>query len=90
MMAAGTIVLAHNSGGPKLDIVVDHDGQQTGYLADSEDGYAEAMDLIVNMTEEARRDMRRGARNSVTRFSEDEFEKGLLDSVQPLFEEFSL
>ncbi|BAT98087.1 hypothetical protein VIGAN_09170300, partial [Vigna angularis var. angularis] len=32
-MAAGAIPIAHNSAGPKMDIVLDEDGQQTGFLA---------------------------------------------------------
>ncbi|KAJ8352599.1 hypothetical protein SKAU_G00240750 [Synaphobranchus kaupii] len=32
-MAAGAVILAHKSGGPKLDIVVPHDGHPTGFLA---------------------------------------------------------
>ncbi|EPQ14371.1 GDP-Man:Man(3)GlcNAc(2)-PP-Dol alpha-1,2-mannosyltransferase, partial [Myotis brandtii] len=33
-MAAGTIILAHNSGGPKLDIVIPYEGEVTGFLAE--------------------------------------------------------
>lgn len=83
-MAAGTVILAHKSGGPKLDIVVPHDGGATGFLADDEDSYAEAMERILNLTASARLDIRRRARQSVTRFSDQEFEASFLAAVEPL------
>uniref|UniRef100_A0AAR2LZW9 GDP-Man:Man(3)GlcNAc(2)-PP-Dol alpha-1,2-mannosyltransferase n=1 Tax=Pygocentrus nattereri TaxID=42514 RepID=A0AAR2LZW9_PYGNA len=83
-MAAGTVILAHKSGGPKLDIVVPHDGGPTGFLADDEDSYAEAMERILSLTPSARLDIRRRARQSVTRFSDHEFEASFLAAVEPL------
>lgn len=84
-MAAGTIILAHNSGGPKLDIVVPHEGQITGFLAESEDGYAETMAHILSLSAEKRLQIRRTARASVSRFSDQEFEVAFLSSVEKLF-----
>jgi glycosyltransferase involved in cell wall biosynthesis len=46
-MAAGTVVLAHKSGGPRLDIVVPYEGRQTGFLAEDEDDYADAIERIL-------------------------------------------
>lgn len=83
-MAAGTIILAHNSGGPKLDIVVPHQGEITGFLAESEEGYAETMAHILNMSEEKRLQIRSNARASVSRFSDQEFELAFLSSVENL------
>ncbi|KAG7463609.1 hypothetical protein MATL_G00178410 [Megalops atlanticus] len=83
-MAAGTIILAHKSGGPKLDIVVPHEGGQTGFLADDEDSYAEAMERILSMTPAARLEIRRNARASVARFSDQEFEASFLAAMEPL------
>ncbi|XP_057249668.1 uncharacterized protein LOC109136426 [Beta vulgaris subsp. vulgaris] len=46
-MAAGAIPIAHNSTGPKMDIVLEEEGQQTGFLETlklfdkPEDGYDE-------------------------------------------------
>uniref|UniRef100_A0A8C3W2X9 GDP-Man:Man(3)GlcNAc(2)-PP-Dol alpha-1,2-mannosyltransferase n=1 Tax=Catagonus wagneri TaxID=51154 RepID=A0A8C3W2X9_9CETA len=85
-MAAGTIVLAHNSGGPKLDIVVAHEGERTGFLADSEEGYAETMVHILSMSAEERLRIRNSARASVSRFSDQEFEVTFLLSVEELFQ----
>ncbi|TYH38482.1 hypothetical protein ES332_D12G112000v1 [Gossypium tomentosum] len=42
-MAAGAIPIAHNSAGPKMDIVLDEDGQQTGFLAQNVEEYADAV-----------------------------------------------
>ncbi|XP_072253508.1 GDP-Man:Man(3)GlcNAc(2)-PP-Dol alpha-1,2-mannosyltransferase-like [Leuresthes tenuis] len=83
-MAAGTIVLAHKSGGPKLDIVVPHQGSQTGFLADSEDSYAAAMETILTLSPSARLEIRRNARESVGRFSDQEFETCFLDATESL------
>lgn len=86
-MAAGTIVLAHKSGGPKLDIVVPHEGRQTGFLADSEDSYAAAMETILALAPSARLEMRRAARKSVGRFSDQEFEACFLSAMESLMSE---
>lgn len=83
-MAAGTIVLAHKSGGPKLDIVVPYEDGQTGFLADSEDGYAAAMETILSLSPAARLEIRRSARRSVERFSDQEFEACFLGATEPL------
>ncbi|EPY84883.1 hypothetical protein CB1_000435010 [Camelus ferus] len=85
-MAAGTIVLAHNSGGPKLDIVIPHEGERTGFLAESEEGYAETMAQVLSMSAEKRLQIRNNARASVSRFSDQEFEVTFLSSVEKLFQ----
>ncbi|XP_070832236.1 GDP-Man:Man(3)GlcNAc(2)-PP-Dol alpha-1,2-mannosyltransferase-like [Chaetodon trifascialis] len=83
-MAAGTIVLAHKSGGPKLDIVVPYEGGQTGFLADTEDSYAAAMETILSLSPSARLEIRRNGRRSVERFSDQEFEESFLAATEPL------
>ncbi|KAK6315256.1 hypothetical protein J4Q44_G00147850 [Coregonus suidteri] len=83
-MAAGTVILAHKSGGPKLDIVVPYEGGQTGFLADSEDSYATAMETILTLSSSARLEIRRNARRSVDRFSNQEFDASFLSSMEPL------
>ncbi|KAM4796656.1 GDP-Man:Man(3)GlcNAc(2)-PP-Dol alpha-1,2-mannosyltransferase [Rhinophrynus dorsalis] len=84
-MAAGTIILAHNSGGPKMDIVVPFEGHETGFLADSEESYASAMDHILSLTPAKRLLIRQNARHSVTRFSDQEFETNFLSATEQLF-----
>ncbi|KAF9598324.1 hypothetical protein IFM89_026613 [Coptis chinensis] len=48
-MAAGAIPIAHNSAGPKMDIVLEEDGHQTGFLASDPDEYANAILQILRM-----------------------------------------
>ncbi|KAG9333386.1 hypothetical protein JZ751_012695 [Albula glossodonta] len=69
-MAAGAVILAHKSGGPQLDIVVPHEGRPTGFLADDEDSYADAMERILALTPAERLEIRQNARASVARFSD--------------------
>lgn len=83
-MAAGTVILAHNSGGPKLDIVILYNDKSTGYLADSVQTYADAMQTIFSLSDAERREIQENARESVERFSEEKFEHGFLESVEPI------
>lgn len=76
MMAAGLIVVAHNSGGPKSDIVVPwHGGIVTGYLASTPDEYAAAIYKALTLSPEAALKLRRAARESSQRFSDQAFAK---------------
>ncbi|EDV24914.1 uncharacterized protein TRIADDRAFT_50291 [Trichoplax adhaerens] len=85
-MAAGAVTLAHNSGGPKMDIVKDWQGQPTGLLAENEEQYATAMKEIFEMSTKERMDLRLRARESAAaRFSEDVFNTSFIRAVQPLF-----
>ncbi|XP_077437059.1 GDP-Man:Man(3)GlcNAc(2)-PP-Dol alpha-1,2-mannosyltransferase-like isoform X2 [Vanacampus margaritifer] len=83
-MAAGTVVLAHKSGGPELDIVVPFEGEPTGFLADGEEDYAATMDAILALTAEQRERIRRNARRSVMRFSDHEFHASFLAACDSL------
>ena len=84
-MASGCIVLAHDSGGPKMDIVVEWDGNPTGFLANDEKSYAAAMETIFALSPEEKSVICHNARQSVTRFSETAFENGFLQCTEPLF-----
>ncbi|XP_034033867.1 GDP-Man:Man(3)GlcNAc(2)-PP-Dol alpha-1,2-mannosyltransferase-like [Thalassophryne amazonica] len=83
-MAAGKVILAHKSGGPKLDIVVPFEGGQTGFLADDEDGYAEAIERILALPPASQLQIRQNARQSVARFSDQEFETCFHAALEPL------
>lgn len=83
-MAAGTVVLAHNSGGPKLDIVVDHDGRRTGFLASDADSYASCLNTIFTLSPDTLMDIRRNARESVKRFSDARFSETFLSVTEQL------
>nr|AIT18233.1 TerpI [Mucor circinelloides] len=83
-MAAGLIPVAHKSGGPKLDIVVEYDGKQTGFLADTEDTFAECLNSALSLTEEEYEEMAANARASASdRFSEETFSSDLLCCLRP-------
>ncbi|KAM8873448.1 GDP-Man:Man(3)GlcNAc(2)-PP-Dol alpha-1,2-mannosyltransferase [Synchiropus picturatus] len=83
-MAAGKIILAHKSGGPKMDIVVPFEGGQTGFLAEDEEGYADAIDRILGLSSERRLEIRLNARQSVGRFSDSEFQVCFLGAMEQL------
>jgi len=83
-MAAGTVVLAHDSGGPKLDIVVDHNGQRTGFLASDADSYAACLNSIFSLDADKLMNIRRNARESVKRFSDARFSETFLSVTEPL------
>jgi len=83
LMAGGAIMVAHNSGGPKMDIVVpDAAGQSTGFLARDADEYADAMEKVLIMSFENRMRLRERARSSVKkRFSDEAFSEAFLETV---------
>ncbi|RDX77767.1 GDP-Man:Man(3)GlcNAc(2)-PP-Dol alpha-1,2-mannosyltransferase, partial [Mucuna pruriens] len=83
-MAAGAIPIAHNSAGPKMDIVLDEDGQQTGFLASTVEEYADAMARIVTMSETERLKMAAAARRRARRFSEQRFSDDFKAVVRPV------
>lgn len=83
-MAAGAIPIAHNSAGPKMDIVLEEDGQQTGFLAQSENEYAEAILEVLRMPEADRLKIAAAARKRASRFSEQKFYEDFKASVRPI------
>ena len=81
MMAAGSIVLAHNSGGPKMDII---DEGQTGFLASDIDSYAARMQEILEMKSDERRQIRERARDSVDRFNTLNFQRLFIEPIDKI------
>ncbi|CAI9088077.1 OLC1v1022312C1 [Oldenlandia corymbosa var. corymbosa] len=88
-MAAGAIPIAHNSAGPKLDIVLAEDGVQTGFLAQNVHEYAEAIVKVLEMPESERLSMAAAARNRAARFSEDRFFDHFKASLKPIMNPIS-
>ncbi|KAF5199031.1 GDP-Man:Man(3)GlcNAc(2)-PP-Dol alpha-1,2-mannosyltransferase [Thalictrum thalictroides] len=66
-MAAGAIPIAHNSAGPKMDIVLEEDGHQTGFLASDANEYADAILQLLRMPERERLEMTEAARKLASR-----------------------
>ncbi|KAK3321410.1 glycosyltransferase family 4 protein [Cercophora scortea] len=71
--AAGLVSVVHNSGGPKLDIVVDVDGQPTGFHATTTTEFAQAFEEALSLPNPTA--VRLRARKSAKRFTEEEFAK---------------
>ena len=75
-MAAGIIPIAHNSGGPKLDIVI----PGSGYLASTAEQYSDHVIRILDLSEEELGEMRRRGRDHVTgTFSDENFRTVFLE-----------
>ncbi|GAB1602863.1 GDP-Man:Man(3)GlcNAc(2)-PP-Dol alpha-1,2-mannosyltransferase-like [Argonauta hians] len=83
-MAAGTIILAHDSGGPKMDIVVQHEGSRTGFLASDEDTYSDAMTTIFDLSEKEKMNIRRNARSHIEKFSDVKFSDHFTNVLEPM------
>lgn len=76
--AAGVVALAHNSGGPKMDIVIGHGNESTGFLARTAEEYAASIEEIFSMSQEQRLVVTKSARKACERFSETQFETDFL------------
>lgn len=77
-MAAGLIVVAHNSGGPKTDIV---EPGRTGFLASTVNEYAAKICQVFEMSADDRDLMQRRAIESAKRFSDEAFSQAVQDVV---------
>ncbi|KFD63022.1 hypothetical protein M514_05118 [Trichuris suis] len=84
MMAAGVIVVAHNSGGPKMDIVRPYDDEVVGFLASSAEEYADALRNILLLSKSERMRIQRAARKSTERFRTEMFENQFFNIFQNL------
>ncbi len=80
-MAAGLIPVVNDSGGPKMDIVIEWDNGETGYRASTEEEYAAAFEDVLGMDEGERLGMRRRAQDRALAFGERTFEKGWVREV---------
>ncbi|KAI9221349.1 GDP-Man:Man(3)GlcNAc(2)-PP-Dol alpha-1,2-mannosyltransferase [Blastocladiella britannica] len=78
-MAAGLLVIAHDSAGPKLDIVTEYEGNVSGFLATTASEYAEAIYRALVMPPSDRLAIQQCARASVSRFTEDQFAAQFLE-----------
>ena len=77
------IPVAHNSAGPKLDIVTEYDGRATGYLADSVESFADSLNEALSLPEDAREKMASNARAAASdKFSEVAFSREMMRSLR--------
>jgi len=81
MMAAGLVVVAHESGGPKVDIVcptVDEDKENgVGFLADSAESFASAMRRALDLSSDHRTEVTSHARARSAMFSDAAFSSAI-------------
>lgn len=78
-MAAGLITIAHNSGGPKEDIIKH---KETGFLASQPEEYAECLESAFENYQKLT-SLRENARKHVQLYSEDNFSFIFTQSLQP-------
>lgn len=88
MMAAGLLTIAHRSGGPLMDIVVEDQGARNGFLAVTAQEYAAHIAYVLSLSEEGREQVRARARASTDMFSNKGFEAGWVRATDPLFSQF--
>lgn len=85
-MAAGCVMVGHNSGGPQMDIVVEWNGQRTGLLAAVKEHYASCLLEVFHMREAERDLLVSSAREAVrSKFSVEVFEMSFLRATEHLF-----
>ncbi|URE49397.1 Glycosyl transferases group 1 [Musa troglodytarum] len=83
-MASGVIPIAHNSAGPKMDIVLDEGGRQTGFLASNKEEYTEAILQVIKMPEAERLAIDAAARKRAQRFLGQKFFEDFKAAVRPI------
>lgn len=84
LMAAGLITVAHNSGGPRADIIK----QDSGFLCTSTSEYSQTILKIIEMTSEERLKIAQTARRSVLdRFCGRIFSKLFSESIKTIINE---
>lgn len=86
LMAAGVLTIAHNSGGPKSDIVCpDAQGRPTGFLAETDNEYADYM--MQAFEEFDKSDMSARARVAMAEFSNEKFGQSVAKLYAKFFSE---
>ncbi|GMS89101.1 hypothetical protein PENTCL1PPCAC_11276 [Pristionchus entomophagus] len=86
-LAAGSIMVAHKSGGPSMDIVDPCEGvASVGYLATTKEEFASCILSIISLSPSSRSQIRESARLSSQRFSEEVFDEKWMQSIGGLIE----
>ncbi|KAK1962336.1 alpha-1,2-mannosyltransferase alg-11 [Colletotrichum sublineola] len=80
--AAGLISVVHDSGGPKLDIVIKIDGEPTGFHATNVEEFAEGYEKALSIKDTL--PIRLRARQSAKRFTESEFDQKWIAQMEKL------
>ncbi|CAL9179747.1 unnamed protein product [Musa hybrid cultivar] len=82
-MASGVVPIAHDSAGPKMDIILNEGGRKTGFLASNKEEYTEAILKVIKMPEAERLAIAAAARKNAQKFSEQKFFEEFKAAVQP-------
>lgn len=80
--AAGLISVVHDSGGPKLDIVTNVNGEPTGFHATTSTEFADGFEKALSLPNPLQ--VRLRARESAKRFTEEEFAKRWTSEMEKL------
>ena len=87
-IAAGCIMIAHRSGGPKHDIVVEDD---FGYLAESVDEFTDCVLKVMKLSDEEREVMKeRGVTHVKGQFSVSCFESSIIKHLGPIIKSINI
>lgn len=87
-LAAGLLTIAHRSGGPKTDIIIESEGSRNGFLAASDDEYAQAMASIIRMPAKQRERVILAARFADIYFSNRERSCKSLIFIHSIFDKY--
>ena len=85
MLAAGLIVIAHNSGGPKFDIINTNEGKRNGFLAETAEEYAECMRDVLDHYDRYKH-VRQAAKDSSKLFSDEIFKEQMVQEFKFIIE----
>ena len=84
-MASGCIMMAHNSGGPLMDIVTEFKGVRAGYLAKTAREFSDTIIEIINLSQEEREEIIRAAKSLISeRFSVQTFHTKLIAQIKTI------
>lgn len=84
-MGSGLVPVAHNSGGPRTDIIR---GDNEGFLCGSVDEYAKKIEMVLSMPEPSIQQIRATTRTSaLDRFTSASFEAGFVATCSTLLPE---
>ena len=85
-MAAGVIPVAHNSAGPKEDIVIEYNKGLTGFLATTAEEFADGFERVLALSEKERRAIQENGRESTDRFSDEAFAENFKGFMKPFLQ----
>jgi alpha-1,2-mannosyltransferase len=86
-MAAGLITLGHRSGGPLMDIIDETIENRSGFLADTEESYVDALKQIFRLGPNQLQAIQSRARTAATtKFSGERFMAGFMYNVRQVID----